>query len=106
VLTTTNFSGSSQVLRRDGTNGSTNVGATGGGGSHTHGLTGNPSISGSPSVTASSFTGDAHSHTSGAFTGTSHNHTQDAHSHTSGAFTGNAINLAVQYVDAIIATKD
>ena len=49
--------------------------ATGGGGSHTHGLTGAPSISGSPSVTASSFT-------------------------------GNAINLAVQYVDAIIATKD
>jgi hypothetical protein len=85
----------------------------GGGGSHTHGLTGAPSLSGSPSVTGQSFTGtshnhtqDAHSHTSGAFTGTSHNHTQDAHSHTSGAFTGNAINLAVQYVDAIIATKD
>jgi hypothetical protein len=49
--------------------------ATGGGGSHTHSLTGAPSISGSPSVTASSFT-------------------------------GNAINLAVQYVDVIIATKD
>lgn len=35
--------------------------------------------------------------------GSSHNHTQDAHSHT---FTGTAINLAVQYVDVIIATKD
>jgi hypothetical protein len=70
------------------------TGATGSGGSHTHGLTGAPSISGSPSVTSSSFTG------------TSHNHTQDAHSHTSGAFTGTAINLAVQYVDVIIATKD
>ena len=57
--------------------------ATGGGGSHTH------SISGSPS-----------------FTGTSHNHTQDAHTHTGGAFTGTAINLAVQYVDTIIAVKD
>jgi hypothetical protein len=79
---------------------------TGGGGSHTHGLTGAPSISGSPSVTGTSFTGNAHSHAGGTFTGTSHNHTQDAHSHTSGAFTGNAINLAVQYVDAIIATKD
>jgi hypothetical protein len=117
-----------------GTAGAGNTGATGGGGSHTHGLTGAPSISGSPSVTGTSFTGtshnhtqdahshtsggtftgtshnhtqDAHSHTSGGtFTGTSHNHTQDAHSHTSGAFTGNAINLAVSYVDAIIATKD
>lgn len=35
--------------------------------------------------------------------GGSHNHTQDAHTHT---FTGTAINLAVQYVDVIIATKD
>ena len=37
--------------------------------------------------------------------GGSHNHTftGDAHSHT---FTGTAINLAVQYVDVIIATKD
>jgi hypothetical protein len=35
--------------------------------------------------------------------GGSHNHTQDAHNHT---FTGTAINLAVQYVDVIIATKD
>jgi hypothetical protein len=69
--------------------------STGGGSSHTH------TISGSPS-----FTGTAHTHTSGAFTGTSHNHTQDAHSHTNGAFTGTAINLAVQYVDVIIATKD
>ena len=46
-----------------------------------------------------SFSGDAHTHTSGAFTGT-------AHTHTGGAFTGTAINLAVQYVDAIICTKD
>jgi hypothetical protein len=75
VPTTTNFSGSSQVLRRDGTNGNINIGLTGGGGSHTHGLTGAPSLSGSPSVTSQSFS-------------------------------GNAINLAVQYVDAIIATKD
>jgi len=45
------------------------------------------------------FTGDAHNHAGGTFTGTSHNHT-------SGAFTGTAINLAVQYVDVIICTKD
>jgi len=49
---------------------------TGGGGSHNH-----------------SFSGSSHGHT---FTGTSHGHT----------FTGTAINLAVQYVDVIIATKD
>lgn len=50
--------------------------ATGGGLGHTH-----------------TFTGDAHAHT---FTG-------DAHSH---SFTGTAIDMAVQYVDIIIATKD
>jgi hypothetical protein len=83
-----------------------NTGATGGGGSHTHSLSGAPSLSGSPSVTAASFTGDAHTHTGGTFTGTSHNHTQDAHSHTSGAFTGTAIDLAVKYYDFIIASKD
>jgi hypothetical protein len=51
--------------------------------------------------------GGGHSH---GFTGSSHNHTQDAHTHTQNAhnhtFTGTAINLAVQYVDVIIATKD
>jgi hypothetical protein len=66
-----------------------NTGATGGGGSHNHSfsaptfsgtahnhsLTGSPTISGSPSVTSSTFS-------------------------------GNAINLAVQYVDLIIASKD
>jgi hypothetical protein len=42
----------------------------------------------------------AHNHT---FSGSSHNHTQNAHNHT---FTGTAIDLAVQYVDVIIATKN
>lgn len=52
-----------------------NTTSTGGGGSHTHTLTGSPSLSGSPSIT-------------------------------SATFSGNAINLAVQYVDVIIATKN
>lgn len=56
-------------------------GATGGGGSHNHSLTGNPSISGAPTLSGSP-------------------------SITSASFTGTAINLAVQYVDVIIATKD
>lgn len=66
------------------------TGATGGGGSHTHSLTGAPTLSGSPSVTSQTFTGSAH------------NHTQDAHNH---SFSGTAINLAVKYVDVIRATK-
>jgi hypothetical protein len=55
--------------------GTQNTGAAGSGGSHSHGFS-NPSYSGS-------------------FSGASHNHT----------FSGTAINLAVKYVDIIIATK-
>jgi hypothetical protein len=64
--------------------------ATGGGGSHTHPF---------------SFTSGSGTFTGNAVTAlqNSHNHTQDAHNHT---FTGTAINLAVQYIDVIRATKD
>ena len=58
-----------------------NTGATGGSGAHNH-----------------TFSGTSHNHTQN-----SHNHTQNAHTHT---FTGTAIDLAVQYVDVIIAVKD
>jgi hypothetical protein len=51
-------------------------------------------------TTGSTGGGGAHNH---SFSGSSHNHTQNAHNH---SFTGTAINLAVQYVDLIIATKD
>jgi hypothetical protein len=54
-------------------------------------------------------TGSSNSHNH-SFTGSSHNHTQNSHNHTQNAhnhsFTGTAINLAVSYVDLIIATKD
>jgi hypothetical protein len=60
---------------------------TGGGGSHSHSFSGSGSFSG----TAATPTQNAHTHT------------QDGHTHT---FTGTAINLAVQYVDVIVATKD
>jgi hypothetical protein len=84
------------------------TGATGGGGSHTHPFSfssGSGTFSGN-SVTAlqnsHNHTQDSHNHTQN-----SHNHTQDAHNHTaSSSFTGNAINLAVQYIDVIRATKD
>jgi hypothetical protein len=58
-------------------------------------------------TSASTGGGGGHSHSfsapTGSFTGTAHSHTQDAHNHT---FTGTAINLAVSYVDLIIASKN
>jgi hypothetical protein len=58
---------------------------TGGGGSHNH-----------------SFSGSSHNH---SFSGSAHNHsfTGSAHNH---SFSGTAINLAVQYLDVIIASKN
>jgi len=75
-----------------GTNAGPNAGATnatGGGGSHTHPF--------------------SFSSGSGTFSGNSVTALQNAHNHTAtstGTFTGNAINLAVQYIDVIRATKD
>lgn len=81
---------------------------TGGSGSHSHGFT-NPSYS---------FTGSAHSHTvsgspslsgSPALSGApalSGSPSLSGAPSASGSFTGTAINLAVQYVDVIIATKN
>jgi hypothetical protein len=70
------------------------TGATGGNGSHTHPFS---FSSGSGTFSGNSVTALQNSH----------NHTQDAHNHTaSSSFTGNAINLAVQYIDVIRATKD
>jgi hypothetical protein len=68
-----------------GSSGGFGTSLTGGGGSHNH-----------------TFTGTGHTHT---FTGTAHTHTitMNAHTHT---FTGTAINLAVKYVDVILASKD
>jgi hypothetical protein len=63
---------------------------------------GAPNLAGPPSSIGNTGGGSAHSHPftfssgSGSFTGTAHNHT----------FTGTAINLAVQYIDVIRATKD
>lgn len=63
--------------------------STGGGGSHNH------------TFTAPTFSGTAHNHTlSGSPT------ISGAPSVTSATFSGSAINLAVQYVDVIIATKN
>jgi hypothetical protein len=87
-----------------GTVGAQSTGNTGGGGSHTHPFS---FSSGSGTFTGNAVTAlqNAHNHTQDAHNHTqnAHNHTQDAHNHT---FTGNAINLAVQYIDVIRATKD
>lgn len=64
-----------------GTAGTAVSGATGGGGSHTHSISGSPSLSGSVSLSGTP-------------------------SVTSSSFSGNAINLAVQYLDFILATKN
>ena len=75
---------------------------TGGNGSHNHTFAG---VSHNHTQDAHTHTQNAHGHTQNSHNHTqnSHNHTQDAHTHT---FTGTAINLAVQYVDVIICTKD
>jgi hypothetical protein len=50
---------------------------------------------------------NSHNHSgSSSFSGTPATITQAAHTHTGGTFTGTAINLAVKYVDVIVATKD
>jgi hypothetical protein len=76
--------------------------STGGGGSHNHSFSGS---SHNHTQDAHNHTQNSHNHTQDSHNHTqnSHNHTQDAHTHT---FTGTAIDLAVQYVDVIVATKD
>tara|TARA_B100002019_G_scaffold26121_2_gene20026 strand:+ start:5966 stop:7159 length:1194 start_codon:yes stop_codon:yes gene_type:complete len=66
-----------------------NTGNTGGGGGHSHGFTG-----GSHNHNAT-FTGSAHTHNA-SFTGSAHNH----------SITVGNLDLAVQYVDVILASKD
>jgi hypothetical protein len=72
------------------------IGLTGGSGSHGHNWSGN-------------FSGSNHNHNfSGSatsnFSGSNHNHNFSGSG--SSSFSGTAINLAVSYVDVIIATKD
>ena len=76
--------------------------ATGGGGGHSHGFSGsshnhNGSLSGTAHNHNASFSGSAHSHNaSGSFSGSAHNHSISV---------GN-LDMAVQYVDVIIASKN
>jgi len=70
---------------------SANTGSTGGGGAHNHGFTG-----GSHNHNANaSFSGSAHTHNA-TFTGAAHNH----------SISVTNLDLAVQYLDVIIASKD
>ena len=57
-------------------------------------------IYGAAGGTSSTGGNGSHNH---SFSGSSHSHTQNAHNH---SFTGTDIDMAVQYVDTIIATKD
>ena len=84
------------------------VSTTGGGsgGSHDHTFSGS-SHNHTQDAHGHTFTGSSHNHTQDthghSFTGSSHNHTQDSHGH---SFTGTSINLAVNYLDFILATAD
>ena len=76
------------------------TGSQGGGGGHSHGFTGgshnhNATFSGTAHNHSASFSGSAHSHNA-SFSGTAHNHSISV---------GN-LDMAVQYVDVIIASKD
>ena len=83
-------------------NGNVTTNNTGGNGSHSHGFSGsshnhNASFSGSNHNHNASFSGSAHNHNATAsFSGTAHNHSISV---------GN-LDLAVQYLDVIIASKD
>ena len=78
------------------------TGSAGGGGGHSHGFSGsshshNGSLSGTAHNHNASFSGSAHNHNaSGSFSGSAHNHSISV---------GN-VNMAVQYVDVIIASKN
>lgn len=67
--------------------------------SHTHNIPGGVQEGGSAALNAANFGGISSGATGG---GGSHSHSISG----SASFTGNAINLAVQYVDVIIATKN
>lgn len=100
ITVTSNTSGATKPAGTD--SGLENNYATSSAGNHSHTLTitGSTAATGSGTTHTHSFTGSAHSHTNTAhghtFTGVAHNHT----------YTGNSINLAVQYVDVIMASKD
>lgn len=88
--------------RRYEDSGNVTVNSTGGSGGHSHGFSGsshnhNASFSGSNHNHNASFSGSAHTHNATAsFSGTAHNHSISV---------GN-LDLAVQYLDVIIASKD
>ena len=100
---------------RDGGVGNANTNNAGGNGGHSHGFSGsshnhNASFSGSNHNHNASFSGASHSHNANAsFSGTAHNH------NVSSSFTGSAHNhsisvgnldMNVEYIDVIIASKD
>ena len=106
------FTGGNRSSRNQGFSGA-NTGNTGGNGGHSHGFSGsshnhNGSLSGTAHNHNASFSGSNHNHNA-SFSGSAHNHT------VSSSFTGTAHNhsisvgnldMAVQYLDVIIAAKD
>ena len=92
-----------------------NTSNTGGNGGHSHGFSGsshshNGSLSGTAHNHNANFSGSAHNHNaSGSFSGSAHSHTANASfsgsAHNHSISVGN-LDMAVQYVDVIIASKN
>ena len=98
---------------RANSSGSAPTNSTGGNGGHSHGFSGsshnhNGSLSGTAHNHNASFSGSNHSHNA-SFSGSAHNHSANASfsgsAHNHSISVGN-LNMAVQYLDVIIATKD
>lgn len=65
-----------------------------------------PGASGDGSWTCTAYNGSSVIFANGGSGSHNHSLSMNAHTHSGGTFTGNAINLAVKYVDVIVATKD
>lgn len=119
-FTTTGSGGAPQIVDSNGSGGFTEATSSVSAGTPSGTIGGSTASTGSGTAHSHSLTMNSHNHT---FTGTSHTHTYTGvahdhdftsalHSHTftgtshGHTFTGTAIDLAVQYVDVIIATKN
>ena len=94
--------GGGYTTGRLGSRSCSNTNSAGGNGGHSHGFSGsshnhNGSLSGTAHNHNATFTGTAHSHNANAsFSGSAHNH----------SISVSNLDMAVQYIDVIIATKD
>lgn len=108
-----NISGQEYTLRTG--NNEAGIGRTSAGGAHSHNIGGNTSNSGNLAVNGNTGGGGAHSHNLGGSSagGGAHTHNLAGSTGSAGSgsghnhsFSGTALDMAVQYIDVIIASKD